>query len=66
MKKSSRSGKEGRRPYIGIYFRCCGVYQRIYKKSGQESYKGFCPHCLRKVVVPVSPHGTEERIFEAE
>lgn len=54
------------RPHIGVYFRCCRVYQRIYRSPGESRYVGFCPRCLRKVEVPVSPTGTAERIFEAE
>ncbi len=66
MKKSSRPGERESRPYIGVYFRCCGVYQRIYRRPDQDRYFGYCPRCMRPLTVRVSPDGTEERIFEAE
>jgi len=62
-----RSGAAGEshRPYIGVYFECCGVYQRIYRHPEQEVYLGRCPRCLRVVRVRVGPQGTSERMFRA-
>ena len=54
-----------RRPYISVYFRCCGVYQRIYRKPGVSRYVGWCPQCARRVVVTVDPSGTDDTFFEA-
>jgi hypothetical protein len=65
MKRDPRE-VSGRRSYLGIFFRCCRVYQRIYRRPGGDRYVGFCPHCLRRVEVPVAPGGSEERIFQAE
>jgi len=54
-----------RRPYISIFFRCCGVYQRIYRRKGVTTYVGYCPRCLGKIEVKVDPSGSDDRIFEA-
>jgi hypothetical protein len=53
------------RPYISVYFRCCGVYQRIYRAEGATDYVGRCPKCLGTVEVKVDPTGTDDRFFEA-
>ena len=39
----------GVRPYIGVYFECCGVYARIYRQPHQRVYRGRCPRCLCEV-----------------
>jgi hypothetical protein len=66
MERDPEPREEGRRPYIGIYFRCCQVYQRIYRKPDKDRYASFCPKCLRPVTVRVSPDGCANRLFEAE
>ncbi len=53
------------RPYIGVFFECCGVYTRVYRRPGRMSYAGRCPNCLRTVRVRVGPDGTHSRIFRA-
>ena len=53
------------RPYISVYFRCCGVYQRVYRSPGATKYVAFCPRCARKAEVRVDPSGTDARFFEA-
>ncbi len=53
------------RPYIGVYFECCGVYARIYRQDDQMVYLGRCPRCLRQIRVRVGPGGTSERLFRA-
>lgn len=62
---SSSDRGEARRPYIGVYFECCGVYLRIYRRPEQREYSGRCPRCLREVRVRVGPQGTTARMFRA-
>lgn len=54
------------RPYIGVFFECCSVYQRVYRRAEQAEYVGRCPRCLRKVRARVGAGGTDARIFHAK
>ena len=54
------------RSWLGIHFRCCSVYGRLYRRSGQREYRGHCPRCGAAISVPIGPGGTNMRFFEAE
>jgi len=53
------------KPFIGIHFKCCGIYCRIYKNKNQDAYEGACPKCRRRVKLPIGSGGTSNRFFEA-
>ncbi|MBU8934869.1 MAG: hypothetical protein KOO62_12850 [candidate division Zixibacteria bacterium] len=57
--------KGPRRPFIGMYFKCCRVYSRIYLNKGGNAFVGWCPKCTAKTSVRVSPTGSNDRIFTA-
>lgn len=58
-------GAAGPRPYIGVLFKCCGIYTRVYRRAEQKVYQARCPRCLRAAQVRVGEKGTNARIFEA-
>ena len=66
MSTGDNSGSFKKRPFLGIYFRCCHVYWRIYKNRQGTAYEGRCPKCLRKVTVKIGKEGTGDRFFEAQ
>lgn len=54
------------RPWIGIHFECCGIYNRIYRSPDGTAYEGYCPRCARPVRVKVGEGGTSHRMFRAQ
>ncbi len=59
--------RDGRaRPWVGIHFDCCGVYNRIYRNAEGTAYRGYCPKCAKKVSLRVGDGGTDARFFLAE
>ena len=57
-----------KKDFIGVTFKCCNVYSRIYLNKQGTAYEGTCPRCYKKRVVVkiVENGGTESRFFEAE
>ncbi|MCE5252438.1 hypothetical protein LLG96_19730 [bacterium] len=57
-----------KKPFIGVTFKCCNVYSRVYLNKTGTAYEGTCPRCYRKRVVIkiVENGGTAAQFFEAE
>jgi hypothetical protein len=55
-----------RRPFIGMHFKCCHVYSRIYLNKTGTAFVGWCPKCAVKAEVRVSPTGSKDPFFTAE
>ncbi len=57
-----------KKSFIGVTFKCCNVYSRIYLNKDGTAYEGICPRCYKKRVVAtvVEKGGTTERFFEAD
>ena len=51
------------RPFLGIHFACCDVYQRVYVNRDKSGYFGRCPRCLAQVRLRIGPGGTDARFF---
>jgi len=52
------------RPFIGVMFKCCKVYSRIYLNKQSTAFVGWCPRCAAQIRIKVSPDGTDSRFFE--
>lgn len=63
---AQRCDGDGARPWLGVFFRCCGVYARIYRARHSDRYIGNCPRCSAEVRARVGKGGTSQRIFYAE
>jgi hypothetical protein len=59
------SPKRDARAFIGMYFKCCHVYSRIYLNPKGTAFVGWCPRCAARAEVRVSPHGSKDRFFTA-
>ncbi|MCC7146421.1 MAG: hypothetical protein IT443_08245 [Phycisphaeraceae bacterium] len=53
------------KPWLAVHWRCCHVYNRIYRNAEGNAYQGFCPTCGRPVRVGIGEGGTSSRFFEA-
>lgn len=51
------------RPFLGVWFRCCHAYGRMYKVPDGTRYAGQCPRCGAAVGAAVGEGGTSQRIF---
>lgn len=54
-----------KRPFIGMHFKCCNVYTRIYLNKKGDAFVGWCPKCTAKTVVKVAKDGSRDRFFSA-
>lgn len=62
----SENGNGTKKNYLGIMFKCCNVYARIYKNKDDTAYVGRCPRCMRSIKVPIGESGTNTRFFGAQ
>ncbi|MBD3392135.1 MAG: hypothetical protein GF410_08955 [Chitinivibrionales bacterium] len=60
------SEPRARRSFLGILFKCCNTYGRIYRNEQATAYVGHCPVCGKRVFVPIGKDGTSARFFVAE
>ena len=54
------------RPYLSVMFKCCQVYQRVYRNAAGTAYEGRCPKCSRTIRFVVGEGGSGERTFVVE
>ena len=53
------------RKFVGVQFKCCDVYSRIYINRDRTAYEGNCPKCAKRVRLQIGPGGTDSRFFTA-
>ncbi len=56
-------GKKRKRAFIGMHFKCCHVYARIYVNKQQTAFKGHCPKCAAPVEIKISKDGNSTPFF---
>ena len=57
--------RDAERKFLGVYFRCCRVYGRIWLNRDASAYEGRCPRCFARLRVRAGASGTSRRFFEA-
>jgi hypothetical protein len=68
--RSETDGPSGKMPtsgrrFVGVQFRCCDVYSRVYINRDETAYEGNCPKCAKRVRLTIGPGGTDARFFTA-
>ena len=58
--------KREKRPFVGVHFQCCNVYQRIYVNRSGTGYWGACPLCGKQVRFVIGEGGSESRFYTAD
>jgi hypothetical protein len=53
-------------PFLGIHFKCCKTYGRIYRSPLRLVYEGQCPKCRGSLTVPIGPGGLDSRFLSAQ
>jgi hypothetical protein len=54
-----------KREYVGVTFKCCRVYSRIYINKERTAYVGWCPKCAAKMEVRIEKSGSHSKFFQA-
>lgn len=60
----SAGAPPGNSGWLGLYFKCAGVYVRAYKNQAGTAYRGRCPRCGKSMDFLIGPGGTNRRNFE--
>lgn len=53
------------RPYIGMHFKCCNAYARVYLNAKGDAFAGHCPKCARPIRIKASASGSKSKFWEA-
>jgi len=55
-----------KKPYVGMHYKCCKIYQRIYLNRRKTAFVGYCPKCTIKVELKVDPSGAKSKFFQVQ
>jgi transcription elongation factor Elf1 len=61
----TKANMNKKRKFVGIHFKCCNTYSRVYIDKQESAYKGACPRCGKRVSLQIGEGGTEARFFSA-
>jgi len=61
---SSKNNKK--RPFIGMLFKCCNAYGRLYLNPKKKEFYGRCPKCGKAAVMKISSDGQKGNFFVAD
>lgn len=64
--KNAADPNASARPFLRVLFRCCNVYQRVYRDPTTPTYNGRCPKCGGIIRFRVGEGGTDQRFFVVE
>ena len=64
--KTDPPSKRTPRPFIGVHFKCCNVYARVYLNRLGTAYFGHCPRCTRALKIQVKEGGSSAKFWNAE
>ena len=56
---------EEKKKFLGIMFKCCNIYSRIYLNKPEDAYEGKCPKCQKLIKIKIGGSGTDNRFFNA-
>lgn len=65
MTDSSSEKTPQKKKFLGINFKCCNIYSRVYINKDGTAYDGGCPKCGKKVHVRIGTGGVDTRFFDA-
>jgi len=51
------------RPSVGVHFKCCNVYSKIYANHASTAYTGHCPRCAALIEIPIVKEGGSSSQF---
>jgi hypothetical protein len=57
------ANRANERKFVGVQFKCCDVYSRVYINRDRTAYEGNCPKCAKRVRLEIGPGGTDARFF---
>ena len=60
-----RKAASDSRSFVGVQFKCCDVYSRVYINREKTAYEGNCPKCAKRIRLAIGPGGTDSRFFTA-
>jgi hypothetical protein len=56
--------KRKKREFVGVIYKCCNVYSRIYINKKRTAFVGWCPKCGARMEFIISPKGSKSKFFE--